>query len=109
MAVFDTAADFMFTRNLATMGDDAVYQSIVGNDPVNIQVWIDTEQILEIDAYEAQVYTQADTVEYVLADIGHEADRGDTFTSDGFIYTVQRPMENDGYTVKCQVKKAAVT
>jgi hypothetical protein len=107
MSVFDTSAAVMFNRNLATIGDAAIYTPIVGGDPVSLFVWIDTEQILEIDAYEAQVYTQADTVEYVLSDIGYEANKGDVFAAGDYLYTVQRPMENDGYTVKCQVRKTA--
>jgi hypothetical protein len=107
MAVFDTSAALMFERNLATMGDAAVYTPIAGGPAVSLMVWIDTEQILEIDAYEAQVYTQADTIEYVMTDIGAEANKGDVFAVGDYLYTVQRPMENDGYTVKCQVRKTA--
>lgn len=55
-------------------------------------------------ALDAQVWGTDTTIEYLLDDIGSEANEGDVFTIDGTDYTVTRVLQNDGRFVKVGVK-----
>ena len=97
--IFDAAAVDIFNA----LGRDAVYQPASG-DPVSLKVNIEQAVALQPDGYEARVYAEGDVLEYLLADAGKEADRGETFTIGSTTWTVQSVLRNDGRFVSVAVK-----
>lgn len=84
-------------------GEAAVFTPAAG-DPIPCQVFIDFNQVLEPDGYEGMSTQRGTIIEALLSDIGREPNRDETFTVDGVIYRVARPIANDGFTVKIAVK-----
>ncbi len=84
--------------------DDAVFTPAVG-DPVPLKVNRSTATDFQPGGLEAQVWGSETTIEYLLSDVGREADEGETFTmdADGAVYTVKDVMDNDGWFVKVSV------
>lgn len=97
--VFDNAFDDLFN----TLGVAATYTPKVG-DPVSCQVNLVIVSDLQPVGFESTVLEPETTIEYILDDIGQEADPGDVFTVSGTDYTVKELRENDGRTVKVVVK-----
>lgn len=94
---------------LETAGDPdvvrATYQPATGDPIPDIQIHIDKSIDLQPAGFDSRVVGQTITIEAVLADLGKEPDRGETFTTEaGVVYTVLSIVENDGHTVKAAVK-----
>ena len=101
-ATFTQAAQDIFDA----LGQSAVFTPSVG-DPVSCVVNPEIEVEFQ-PAGESQVWEQGTTIEYMLAEVGKEADPGETFLIAAGIYagtyTVKAVLENDGRFVKVAVK-----
>lgn len=97
-AIFDAAAQDIFDA----LGQSATYTPLVG-DPVTLQVHLEQEVDFQ-PAGESAVWESGRTIEYILADIGAEANVGDTFLIGATTYTVKAVVENDGRFVTVAVK-----
>ncbi|MEI7635889.1 MAG: hypothetical protein WCJ37_01175 [Syntrophus sp. (in: bacteria)] len=102
-AVFAAAMPGMFTA----AGEDAVFTPATGA-PIDCKIFIDFNVDLQPAGMNSQVWQQGTTIEASLSTetgigIGREPDRGETFTYDGVVYTVQAILANDGLTVKMVV------
>ncbi|KKN52427.1 hypothetical protein LCGC14_0612810 [marine sediment metagenome] len=102
-ATFSQAAQDIFD----TLAEPATFTPLVG-DPVE-NVMVNPEFEVEFQpAGESQVWDQVATIEYLLSEVGKEADPGDTFLIAAGIYagtyTVKVVLENDGRFVKATVK-----
>lgn len=82
--------------------ETAVFTPATGS-PVDCQVEIDFDVSLQPAGAEAQVWQQGTTIEALLSAIGREPNRGETFTVDGTVYTVQAILANNKLTVKVVV------
>lgn len=87
------------------LGVDATFTPSVG-DPVSCKVNLEIGVDLQPGGLDAQVWRSETTIEYRLAEVGKEADRDETFTVGGTVYTVKDVVENDGRFVKVNVKEA---
>lgn len=87
---------------LDVLGEDAVFTPAAG-DPVSLKVDLDRETAFQPGA-DMTVWESGATIEYVLSDIGREADAGETFAIGAETFTVAAVVENDGFTVKVAVK-----
>lgn len=85
------------------MGEDATYTPVTG-DPVSLQVFIDFDIQFEPADLTAQTWQRGTQIECLLDDVTDEPSRGATFEVDSVTYTVQKVVNNDGFTVKMQVK-----
>ena len=96
--VFDIADDLIFDA----CGVDATFTPTVG-DAVECKVnfVIDTSD----EPYtESKVWGSNKTIEAILDVIGKEPDKGETFTINFVVYTVQKVIANDGRFVTVAVK-----
>lgn len=84
------------------LGDDAVFTPS-GGAAISCRVLIDRSVLLQPTGAEAQVFERGTTIEVILADIGVEPNRGDTFVIGTETYAVQTIDSNDGLTVVCIV------
>ena len=84
------------------LGVTATFTPAVG-DAVSCKVNLVQNLEMIPGGYEAQVWAGAKQLEYVLDDIGREANEGETFTIGVTVYTVQSILENDGRFVKAIV------
>ena len=96
--IFDQAARDAFD----VLGRPATFTPATG-DPVTLQVSLEQEVDFQ-PAGEAAVWETGATIEYVLEDLGREADPGETFTIDTTVYTVKSVIENDGRFIRVAVK-----
>ena len=86
----------------ANEGEDAVYTP-AGGTAMDCHIFIDFNVQLQPDGFQAQAWDRATVIECLLSEIGAEPNRGDTFLYDGTTCTVQRVLENDGFTAKLAV------
>ncbi len=97
-AVFADALPDMFDA----AGEDAVFTPEAGA-AIPCKVFPEFNVQLQPAGADAQVWQRGTTIEALLSVLGREPNRGETFTMDGIVYTVQAPLENDGLTVKVVV------
>ena len=102
-ALFSQAAQDIFDA----LGQSATFTPLVGDPVENVTINLEIEVAYQ-PAGESQVWEQGTTIEYVLSEVGKEADPGDTFliASGTYAgnYTVKAVAENDGRFVKVTVK-----
>ena len=96
--VFDTALTDIFLK----LGVEAVFTPSSG-DAVTLRVNKD-QAIGTQGGIDASRMIVEDTIEYIIADIGREAVKGETFTIDSVVYTMCETVNNDGKTVLVTVK-----
>lgn len=84
------------------MGELATFTPATGS-PVSCYVLLNVAVQPQPDGMSAQAWSTVKTIEYLYADIGREANRGETFTVDSVAYTVQAINSNDGLTVEAVV------
>jgi hypothetical protein len=94
-AIFGNALRDIFDSPL---GDDAVYTPS-GGTAIACRVLIDRSVMLQPTGMVAQVFERGTTIEAILADIGKEPNRGDTFVIGTETFTVQAIDSTDGLTV----------
>lgn len=97
--IFDKAASAAFAR----LGTAAVFQPESGA-PVGLQVELVRDQQLQPADTSAQIWATGITIEYILADLGREANRGETFTVGAVTWTVREVVANDGQFCMVVVK-----
>ncbi len=95
---FNSAAQDIFDA----LGQSATFTPVVGDPVPSLQV--DLDQEVDWQGGTAQVYESGLKIEYILSDIGYEANPGDIFTIDETDYTVKSVVENDGWFVTVAVK-----
>ena len=78
---------------------DAVFNPAVG-PAVPCRVVLEKDVLLQPGAMTAQAYERATTIEAILADLGKEPARGETFDIGAESFTVQYIDENDGLSVR---------
>jgi hypothetical protein len=83
----------------SAVADDTVYTPL-GGAGIACRVLIERNVLLQPSGMDAQVVEQGTTIEAILADVGAEPNRGDTFAIGTETFTVQSIAENDGMTVK---------
>lgn len=84
--------------------ENATFTPGVGDPVTGLSVDI-VKEINWQPAGESEVWETGITIEYILVDVGSEANQGDTFTADDTtVYTVHAVIENDGRFVKVAVK-----
>jgi hypothetical protein len=100
--IFETATDLAVT----TIGRLATYMPLTGNPITNCSVNVETVSDPQPDGFQARVLDPETTLEYLLSEVGEEADINSYFTmaDDGTVYTVKDLRENDGRTVTVVVK-----
>ena len=96
---FDNMAEDLFE----TLGRDAIYKPLVG-DNVSCKVHLEKEIDPQPVGYDSQSWASRMTLEYRLAEVGQQANRGDTFTVDSTDYKVQSVIEGDERFVKVAIK-----
>ena len=84
------------------MSQAATFTPAVG-DAVSLNVALNLVTELQPGGLEAQAWGSETTIEYLLSDIGREADRDETFVVAGTTYTVQDVDKNDGIFVTVNV------
>lgn len=87
----------------ADAGASATFTPAAG-DTVDCTVLVDRAVQMQPAGYEARTWETGTVLQYLYAVVGSEANRGETFTVDGTVYTVAGILENDGIVVKCEVK-----
>ncbi len=80
------------------LGDDAVFTPS-GGTAIECRVIIERSVMMQPAGMETQVFERGTTIEVILADIGVEPNRGDTFVIGTETFTVQTIDSNDGMTV----------
>jgi hypothetical protein len=90
-AAFDTMADDLFDQ----LGVDATFTPATG-DPVALKVVFKSMLAMQPTSYETRSWQGEDSIEFVLDDLGREPNRGETFTVESTVYTVQGVVANDG-------------
>lgn len=90
-AAFDTMADDLFDQ----LGVDATFTPSAG-DPVMLKVAFKSLLAMQPTGYETRSWQAENSIEFVLADIGREPNRGETFTVDSTSYRVEAVIENTG-------------
>lgn len=95
---FDQAIEDAFSK----LGVDAVFTADWVDTDCTVNLLTDIQN--EPFGVDAQVWGSNSTIEAILSEIGKEPDKGDTFTVDGTVYTVQSVQENNNRTVKVVVK-----
>ena len=90
-AAFDEMGEVLFDQ----LGVDATFTPAAG-DPVSLKILFKTELAMQPTGYETRSWQGERSIEYILGDIGREANRGEVFTVDGTDYTVQAVTANDG-------------
>jgi len=99
--VFDEICEDL--TNDSDMSQDATFTPAVG-DAISLRVDVAIETDFQPGGLEAQAWGSETTIEYLLSDIGREANRDETFTVNGVTYTVKDVAENDRVFVKVNVK-----
>jgi len=99
--IFDQAAEKVRTTGFE---HTATFTPGVGSPVEDVAVDLITAIEDQPGTLDAQVWGTDTTIEYLLDDIGSEADEGDVFSIDGTDYTVTRVLQNDGRFVKVAVK-----
>ena len=104
MANFDAIEKSLNEALLVVFGEyDAVFTPASG-PTITGRVWLEEEDLQQIDGYESITTVQISTLEYVLSEFNDiEADVGETFTVNGKVWTVRRRMERGRKTVKFEV------
>lgn len=97
---FDEIAEDLFDDDDFCV--DATFTPSVG-DTVWCRINLEIATEVQPAGLDAQVWGSQTTIEYRLDEVGKEADRGETFTVEGTVYTVKDIMENDGRFVKVSV------
>jgi len=100
---FEDILDDMNADIFSALGRSATYTPAVG-DPVSCQVDLVIQSDQQPVGFESTVLEPETVIEYILDEVGREADPGDVFTVSGVDYTVKELRENDGWTVKIVVK-----
>lgn len=90
-ATFDEMGDVLFDQ----LGVDATFTPAAG-DPVSLKVHQKTELVMQPTGYETRSWQGEKSIEFILADIGREPNRGEVFEIDETDYTVQAVIANDG-------------
>ena len=90
-AAFDTMADDLFDQ----IGVDATFTPAAG-DPVALKVALKSVLTFQPTSYETRSWQGEVSIEFVIDDLGREPNRGETFTVDSVVYTVQGVVENNG-------------
>ena len=90
-AAFDTMADDLFDQ----FGVDATFTPAAG-DPVALKVFFKSALAMQPTSYETRSWQGEISIEFVLDDLGREPNRGETFTYNSTVYTVQGVVENNG-------------
>ncbi len=102
-ALFSQAAQDIFDA----LGQSATFTPLVGDPVENVTINTDIE-VGPQPVGESQVWDQVVAIEYILAEVGKEADPGDTFLIAAGIhagtYTVGAVLENDNRFCKVAVK-----
>lgn len=98
--IFDRAA----AQAIKTIGELARFTPRVGNPIENCSVNLVIASEPQPAGFESTVLEPETTIEYILKEVGKEADPGDIFTVAGVKYTVKELRENDGRTIKVVVK-----
>lgn len=83
-------------------GEDAVFTPLSG-PAVACKIFIEFNVQLQPVGVDAQVWEMGTTIEALLSEIGHQPERGETFTYNSTVYTVKAVMADDGLTVKMVV------
>jgi hypothetical protein len=103
-STFDQAVEDIFE----ILGEDAVFNPSSGPPVEDCKVILDKDTSQEPGGYDAQVFVVVRTLEYRLAEVGKEADPGETFVVGGKTWTVEGPFEdpdsNDQRCVKVVVR-----
>ena len=97
----DVAAIFEDVGNAATFTPET-------GDPVSLYVIVEKELALQPDGFRAQAADAYTLIKYALADIGRQANRGETFVISsgpltGNTYEVQSIVDDDGLIVEARV------
>ena len=96
--VFDTALIDIFSA----LGSEAVFTPSSGDA---VTLYVNKDQAIGTQGgLDAGRVIVEDTIEYIIADIGREAVKGETFTIGSAIYTMCETVNNDGKTVLVTVK-----
>ena len=90
-AAFDEMGDDLFDE----LGVDATFTPAAG-DPIPLKAAVKTSLEMTPTAFEARTWQGTGFIEFVLDDIGREPNRGETFTIDGDVSTIQAVTANDG-------------
>lgn len=93
--------------DLFDAADDALFTPASG-PAVACKVFVEFDVLLQPGGMDAQIVGTGTTIEALPTDdagigIGRAPVRGETFTLDGVVYTVQTILEDDGLTVKAVV------
>ena len=101
-STFDDMAEDLFD-NISGLGRAATYVPVVG-DPVSCSVNWSKEVDPQPVGYDSQTWASANTVEYLLDEVGQQASRGDKFLIGSTELTVQAVIGGDDRFVKVAVK-----
>ena len=82
------------------LGVDATFTPSAG-DPVSLKINFKSVLVMQPTGYETRSWQGEKSIEFILADIGREPNRGEVFEVDETDYTVQAVIANDGRF--CQV------
>jgi hypothetical protein len=82
----------------------ATYTPSSGPAKTGVRIMLDKDLLLQPGGFVSAVSAQGITIEAALDDLGKEPDRDETFTVGSIVYTVLSVQENDGHTVKVQVR-----
>ena len=77
------------------LGEDATFTPAAGN-PVSLKVVLRNELAMQPTGYESRAWQGEKSIEFILADLGREPNRGERFTVEETTYTVQGATANDG-------------
>lgn len=102
----ETTFDNMGEDLFETLGRDATYKPLTGSNvtcKVNLEKEIDPQPI----GSESQAWASRLTLEYRLAEVGLQANRGDIFQIGSDQYRVQSVIEGDERFVKVAIKQIA--
>jgi len=100
--IFDTAAEL----SIELVGRLATYMPKVGNPVASCSVDVEMVSDPHPEGFSATVLEPETTLEYILSEVGKEADIGDKFTmaDDSTVYVVKELLENDARTIRVVVK-----
>lgn len=90
-------------QDIAQQYDDATYTPN-GGDAVSCKAWVIKGVQPQPGAFDAQVWKQGITIFALLSELGQEPNENDTFLVDGTTYTVLSVEENNGTTVRVNVR-----
>ena len=90
-AAFDQFGEDLFDQ----LGEDAIFTPTAGA-PIPLKAALKSSIEMTPAAFEARAWQGSEFIEFVLSEIGREPNRGETFTIDSVVYTVQAVTANDG-------------